>query len=62
MNQIDGYIHFIFFYKRRLFVHKTLVKFLGFVKIHTLQRGGCGLRSLKPFEPDPYNNGGGIAC
>jgi len=19
------------------------------------------LRSLKPFEPDPYNNGGGIA-
>ena len=29
-----------------------------------MQRGGfSNLRSLlKPFEPDPYNNGGGIAC
>ena len=29
-----------------------------------MQRGGhFGLRSfLKPFEPDPYNSGGGIAC
>tara|TARA_A100001035_G_C27775778_1_gene498928 strand:- start:1496 stop:1675 length:180 start_codon:yes stop_codon:yes gene_type:complete len=34
----------------------------GFAKISLLQRGGFGLRSLKLFEPDPYNNGGGIAC
>jgi len=34
----------------------------GFAKIGLLQRGGFGLRSLKLFEPDPYNNGGGIAC